>query len=144
MQRPQAATTGRPVADTDNDKSRSVMTIIMELVNDIPKLFRKELELLRTELDEKARQIGSAGIGIAVGLLLSLAALMILLQALVLALSNVVPPWLAAVIVGVAVAAVAFVMIHKGQRDLKAASLVPQRTLDQVNEDAQMVKEKMK
>jgi Putative Actinobacterial Holin-X, holin superfamily III len=123
--------------------SRPLMTIVTEIFNDIPRLLGKQVELLRAEVAETSREIGHAGLGIATGLLLSVAALLILLQALVLALAEIMPAWLAAVAVGVPVAIIGLAMVLKGQSDLKSVSLAPRRTLDQMNENAQMVKEKV-
>ena len=65
-----------------------------------------------------------------------------LLQALVIAIAEMgVPPALAALIVGLVVAAIAYFMIHKGTSDLKASSLAPDRTMDSLRRDAQLVKE---
>lgn len=127
----------------DKSNDRSMKTIITEIIGDIPRLLTKEIELFRVELAEKAVQVGSAGVGIVVGLLLSAVALLILLQALVLALANVMPAWLAAVVVGGSIAIVGLIMVLKGQHDLKAANLMPRRTLNQLKEDTQMVKEKI-
>jgi Kef-type K+ transport system membrane component KefB len=79
---------------------------------------------------------------IAGGAILALAALIVLLQALVIAIAEMgVPPALAALIVGLVVAAIAYFMIHKGTNDLKASSLAPDRTMDSLRRDAQLVKE---
>ncbi len=79
---------------------------------------------------------------IAGGAILALAALMVLLQALVIAIAEIgVPPALASLIVGVVVAAIAYFMIHKGTNDLKASSLAPTRTMDSLRSDAQLAKE---
>jgi Kef-type K+ transport system membrane component KefB len=79
---------------------------------------------------------------IAGGAILALAALLVLLQALVIALSELgIPPGWASLIVGVIVAAIAYFMIHKGTNDLKASSLAPSRTIDSLRSDAHMAKE---
>jgi len=124
--------------------SRSLMTIVTEIIGDVPRLVRKEAELLRAELGQKAEMAGDAGMGIVAGLLLLSVALLLLLQTLVLALAHVMPPWLASVTVAVLVAVVGLVMVQKGRRDLKGINPMPQRTLANLSEDAQMLKEKIK
>jgi len=121
--------------------SRSLLTIVTEILGDIPRLVRKEAELLRAELAEKAAQAGDAGMGIAIGLLLMSVALLIVLQALVLALAEAMPAWLASVIVGAIVAAIGLIMVHRGRRDLKSVGLLPQRTIDSLNDDKEILKE---
>jgi uncharacterized membrane protein YqjE len=129
------------LAQAQSAGSRSLLTIVMEILGDIPRLVRKEAELLRAELAEKAAQAGDAGMGIAIGLLLMSVALLIVLQALVLALAEAMPAWLASAIVGAIVAAIGLIMVHKGRRDLKSVGLTPQRTIDSLNDDKEILKE---
>jgi hypothetical protein len=73
-----------------------------------------------------------------------LGALIVLLQALVIAIAEMgVPPALASLIVGLVVAVIAYVLIHKGTNDLKATNLAPARTMDSLRRDAQVVKEQV-
>ena len=136
-----AAEPRRSTAQAPVSGSRSLLTIVMEILGDLPRLVRKEAELLRAELAEKAAQAGDAGMGIAIGLLLTSVALLIVLQALVLALAEVMPAWLASVLVGVIVAAIGLLMVRKGRRDLRRVSLMPQRTIDSLNHDNEILKE---
>ena len=83
-----------------------------------------------------------AGGAIAAGGILALSALIVLLQALVIAIAELgVPPALASLIVGLVVAVIAYVLIHKGTNDLKATNLAPDRTIDSLRRDAQVIKE---
>src|SRR3546814_2539349 len=59
----------------------------------------------------------------------SFCGLLILLQALVLGLSNHMPDWVAALLVGGVLAIIAFVLIHQGAKNLKPGNLIPERTL---------------
>ena len=60
-------------------------------------LFRKEIQLARAETSEKIGQAGTAIASIAAGSILALAALLVLLQALVVAIAEAgVPPAVAA------------------------------------------------
>lgn len=122
----------------------SFKTLLKDLIDDLGQLIRQELRLAQAEASEKVTQIQTAAISIVAGLLLAFCALLVLLQALVIALSNVLAPWLAAVIVAVAVAVVAFVLFKQGQSNLKAANLKPERTIRSVREDKDMVMEKVK
>jgi glucan phosphoethanolaminetransferase (alkaline phosphatase superfamily) len=121
---------------------RSLKGLLGDLSASITTLFRKEIQLARAETSEKITQSMVALGAIAGGAILALAALIVLLQALVLAIAEMgVPPALAALIVGVVVAAIACFMIHKGTTDLKASSLAPTRTVDSLRSDAQLAKE---
>lgn len=126
----------------DPTDDRSLKSLLGDLSGSISTLFRKEIQLARAETSEKITQSMVAMGAIAGGAILALAALIVLLQALVIAISEMgVPPALAALIVGLVVAAIAYFMIHKGTNDLKASSLTPDRTMDSLRRDAQLVKE---
>jgi hypothetical protein len=122
-----------------DDSGRSLGTLLRDLTHDVSDLVRSEIALARAETAEKVSQAGTAVASIAAGAVFGLAALIIVLQAVVIALAEVMEPWLASAIVGVAVAALAWFMINKGQNDLKATSLMPERTVRNVRQDAQVV-----
>lgn len=121
---------------------RSLKELFGDLTQSVSTLFRKEIELARAETSEKISQAGVAAGAIAGGGVLALAALIVLLQALVIALTELgLPPALSALIVGGIVAIIAFALIYKGINDLKASSLTPTRTVEALRRDAHMVKE---
>lgn len=121
---------------------RSLKELLTDLTNSVTTLFRKEIELARVETSEKISQAGVAVGAIAGGGILALAALIILLQALVIALTELgLAPGLAALIVGGVVAIIAFALIYKGINDLKASNLAPTRTVESLRQDANMVRE---
>jgi hypothetical protein len=126
---------------TDN---RSVKELLGDLTQSVTTLFRTEIELARVETSEKISQAGVAAGAIAGGGILALAALIVLLQALVIALTELgLAPALSALIVGGVVAIIAFALIYKGMNDLKASNLAPNRTLEALRRDAHMVKEQV-
>jgi drug/metabolite transporter (DMT)-like permease len=121
---------------------RSLKELFGDLTQSVTSLFRKEIELARAETSEKLSQAGVAAGAIAAGGVLALAALIVLLQALVIALSELgLAPALSALIVGGVVAIIAFALIYKGVNDLKASNLAPTRTVEALRRDAHMVKE---
>jgi drug/metabolite transporter (DMT)-like permease len=123
-------------------EDRSLKELFGDLTTSFSTLFRKEIELARTETSEKVSQAAAAAGAIAGGAILALAALIVLLQALVLALAELgLASALSALIVGGVVAIVAFVLMYKGMKDLKASNLAPTRTVESLRRDAQMVKE---
>jgi hypothetical protein len=121
---------------------RSLKDLLADLTESITTLFRQEIQLARAETSEKLTQVGVAIGAIAGGAIMALAALIVLLQALVIGITEAgVPAGWAALIVGVIVAVIAYVLIHKGTNDLKASSLTPDRTMSSLKRDAQVVKE---
>jgi hypothetical protein len=124
---------------------RSLKDLVGDLTSSVSTLFRKEIELARAETSEKINQAVVAGGSIAAGGILALAALIVLLQALVIALAELgLAPALSALIVGGIVAIIAFALIYKGTNDLKASNLAPTRTADSLRRDAEMVKEQVR
>ncbi len=111
---------------------------VKRLSEDLGILVRKELELARTELTEKAKTAG-VGAGMLSGS--AIAALMMLgsLTALaIIALSLVVAAWLAALIVTVIWGCIAGALALAGKNKLQHATpLVPVQTIENVKEDVQ-------
>jgi hypothetical protein len=50
-------------------------------------------------------------------------------------------PWLAALLVGVVLAAGGYMMLQRGLRDLKQTDPTPRRTVESIKEDIQLAKE---
>lgn len=139
MQTDDRSLRGAPVVHPED---RSLKDLLTDLSGSLTTLFRKEIQLARAETSEKITQSMVAIGAIAAGAILALAALMVLLQALVITIAELgVPPALAALIVGLVVAAIAYALFHKGTKDLKASNLAPDRTIDSLRRDAQVVKE---
>ena len=133
MTTPETRPADRPLTDLLSDLSRETST-----------LFRKEIELARAETSEKINQAVVALGGIVGGAILALTALIVLAQALVIAIAEMgVPPALSALIVGVIVAAIAYGLIRKGTNDLKAGNLAPSRTTRSLQRDAEIAKEQV-
>jgi drug/metabolite transporter (DMT)-like permease len=123
-------------------QDQSVKSLLAELVNNVSRLVRQELQLVQVETSEKTSQALEGVFVIIGGLLLAFAALLILLLAVVEGLSEFMEPWLASLIVGVVVAVIAFVLIKVGQNSLKASSLTPDRTLRVMRDQKDMVMER--
>ena len=123
---------------TDN---RSFSQLLSDLTQGITTLFRKEAELVRTELREKITQI-EVGVGsMLAGVICLLVALNVLAGALVIALANFVGGGWAAMIVGVVLAVIGAVLLKKGASDMK--DLTPDRSVRQVSRDATLVKDQV-
>lgn len=107
----------------------SLGNLLSGLVHDVGQLVRQELRLAQAEASEKLQQAQNGIYAVTTGLLVAFCALLILLQAVVIALSNVMPAWLASVAVGGVLALVALLLIRQGRKNLQARNLIPQRTL---------------
>lgn len=115
--------------------ANSVGQLLRQLTHDVPELVVKELALARAELTD-SMQATKAGIAAMVGggaVLLS--GLVVLLMSAVYGLSNVMAPWLAALLVGAAVVVIGLVMVSAGKKKLEPTALRPDRTLHQLHKD---------
>jgi uncharacterized membrane protein YqjE len=127
-----------------DQENRSVGALLRDLANDVTSLIRQELVLARTETQEKLHQTITAVVAIIAGALVAFAALIVLLDALVYGLTEAgLQRWLAALIVGGVVAIVGFILVRKGQNDLSASRLAPDRTAANVRKDINLVKEQV-
>jgi len=102
----------------------------------LAKLLQNEFDLARAELSEKVREIGGALKFILAGAVIVIPALVMVLFAIARGLASLgMPEGLADLIVGVAAAALAFILIGLGARRLSAGALKPTVTLDQISRD---------
>ena len=126
----------------DASKSRSTTGLFTEALSHVSSLVRKEVDLARAEVSENVKKAAVA-IGLLVGaIVVALVALNVLAAALVAALTELgIEAGWSALIVGGVLGIIAFAMVAKGTNDLKASSLAPTRTVENVKRDAQAVKE---
>ena len=129
------------MADPD---SRSIPQLLGDFTSDFTTLLRKESELVRAEFSEKVGQLVKGSSELAGGAICLLAALLVLLQALVIALSKVMDAAWASLLVGVGVAILGVVLLRIGAKAVSPANLKPDRTIRQVEMDARLAKEQVK
>jgi len=127
---------------TPDRDDRSLATLVSDLVQQLSALVQTEGKLLRTELRESGSKISGGAIEVLAGAGLLIAALVILLQALVhaLATTGMGPGW-AALVVGVVVALIGYLIVQRGTKALSPEELAPRRSAEQISKDAHLVKE---
>jgi VIT1/CCC1 family predicted Fe2+/Mn2+ transporter len=128
--------------DSGNElRERPIGEVAKNLTSDLSLLLRQEIELAKAEMAQKART-AAPGLGMFGGAgVVALCAAGALTAFLVLVFSLFLPDWAAALIVGVAMAAVAFVLIGKGkERIADAGKPVPEQTIETVKEDVEWAK----
>ncbi len=121
-------------------ETRTLPELVSALVADLATLVRKESELVRAEVSEKLNQTGRAGALMAVGAALLLGAFLVLIQALVLALSKVMDPLWASIIVGIVLIAVGYLLIRSAAKLVKPAALSPDRSVRQAQKITTLAK----
>jgi len=106
------------------------------------RLVRSEIELAKSELSIKAKA-GAVGAGLLGGAaLFGFFAFAVLITTVILALSEALEPWLAALIVAVVLLLIAGVLAFLGKRSLdKGVPPKPERTAENVKQDVEAVKE---
>jgi uncharacterized membrane protein YqjE len=127
---------------TDELRDRPIGELMRELSQQTTTLVKQELDLAKAEMREKGKRAG-VGIGMwgAAGVV-ALLALGALTAFFILVLDEVMPDWLAALIVAAVYGAVAGVLYLQGRdRVEEAGSPVPEQTVETLKEDVQWAKD---
>jgi hypothetical protein len=126
-------------------ESRSVSELFSDALHQFTKLIRTEIALARAEIAAKA-SAAAVGIGFIAGAaLITIAALVVLLIALGTWLAELgIPDPLAYLIAAVVGFAVSGGLAWTGMNRLKPENLAPERTMEQLQRDAAVVREQMK
>ncbi len=129
---------------TPDSDSRSLSALLADLTQQGSGLIQTELQLLRAEVSEKVAQAGTASVEVLAGALCLFAALIILLQALVVALTRLglSADW-ASLLVGIVVAVLGAVLIRRGTAQLTPSKLSPTRTETQLSQDLRAAKDQV-
>jgi hypothetical protein len=109
-------------------------------MDDVGLLFAQELALLKSETSRSIGEMKAATISIAMGGAVLVIGLIFLALAAVYALSNIVDPWLAALIVGGGITLVGVIMLVTGRSKLRPTAIAPRRTAAALRKDTQMIK----
>ena len=120
---------------------RSLLSLITDIPVLIQELFHREVELLKAEMFAKLKALG-AGAGLLAGALVVLLFMIgVLLTAAVLALSLVLPGWLAALIVAAFLLIVAGILVLIGYRILKRGiPPLPTESIDSLKRDYRAIR----
>jgi hypothetical protein len=127
-----------------SDSNRSLPELFSSLVGQISTLFRQEIRLARAEMGEKFRSLSGAVTPLVAGGAVLLGALIVLMFALaaLVASFGIAAGW-SLLIVGVLFLLLGYVLLRSGLNQLKAANLMPERVVEQLSRDAQVVKEQV-
>lgn len=122
---------------------RSLGELFAELAKDTSTLVRQEVQLAKTEMSQKAADVGKAVGMLAVGGMVIYAGVLAILAGIIILLGRALNGnyWLSALLVGVVVAIVGYVLVQRGRTTLTNANLAPTETIATLKEDAQWTKE---
>ena len=120
---------------------RSLVAHLTDLTEETVTLFRKEVELAKAETREKLGELRQGATQLAVGSVLLHTGALVLVAAVLFGLATVWPAWVAALVVGTVLVSVGGGALWSGKRNLEPTNLIPERTLESVSRDTDMVKE---
>jgi Putative Actinobacterial Holin-X, holin superfamily III len=122
-------------------EDRSVAELVRELSDQTSALARKEVELAKAEMTIKAKRLGVGAGAFGGAAIVGLFALGALTATLILALATAVEPWLAALIVTAAYAAIAGILALTGRQAVEAGTPpVPEQAIESTREDVERAK----
>jgi purine-cytosine permease-like protein len=121
--------------------NRSLGELFSELAQETSTLVRQEVNLAKTEMSDKASR-ASKHVGVlAAGGALAYAGLLAVLAGIIALLNNVMPLWASALLVGIVVAVVGYLLVRRGLDALKREDFTPRETIETLKEDQQWAKD---
>lgn len=128
---------------TNDRTDPSLGELAKQLSEQTGTLVRQELALARAELQEKGKRAGIGGGLLGAGGLVALYGVAALVAAVIMLIGTALDGWIAALIVGVVLLAVAGVLALLGRKQVQAATPpAPERAVETVKDDVDVVKQK--
>jgi hypothetical protein len=125
----------------DELRERNIAELVKQLAGQTSTLVRQELDLAKAEMSQKATVAGKGAGVLGGGAVVGLLAAGALTACVILALSEAMDAWLAALIVAVVLGAVAALLGLSGRNRIRAATPpVPEQTVETVKEDVEWAK----
>jgi hypothetical protein len=124
-------------------EERSLGELFGQLSQDMSLLVRQEIQLARAEMTEKISRLTTNLISVIAGGFVVYVGALAMVVALILALHELadVSPWVSALIVGAVFAIAGYAMLSRGLKELKRVDLAPRRTVENIKEDVQAIKD---
>src|SRR5215204_4810100 len=114
--------------------------LFSDLASEMSNLVRQEVALAKVEVGQKAKHVGRNVGYLVVGGAVAYAAMLAVIAAIIMLLDNVMPSWGAALLVGVIVAGIGWLLIGKALSALQQTELTPRETVETLKEDATWMK----
>jgi fatty acid desaturase len=125
-------------------EERSVGELFGMLADQTKTLVNQEVALVKAEASEKAK-IAGKGVGfLAAGGFVAYAGLLAVIAGIILLVGQWVPMWVSALIIGIIVALVGYLLVQKGLNDLKAENLKPRQTAGSLKENKEWLQEQVR
>lgn len=128
-----------------NKEDRAFSTLLKDLAQQTSTLVRQEAKLVIAEMSQKKDETQRNLAALAAGVGLLLVGFIYILDAVVYGIAELLPPdyspWLAALIVGVLVSIIGYILIAISKPNLEPGNLAP-KAADSLERDKEMIKEK--
>jgi hypothetical protein len=133
----------------DENRSREIENkplgdLFSDLAGEMSELVRKEVALAKLEISQKAKYAGKNIAYLVVGGAIAYAALLAVIAAVIMLLDGVMPSWGAALLVGLLVGAIGWLLIGKAKSALQQMDVTPRETVETLKEDAAWMKQQIK
>jgi len=122
----------------------SIGRTVREIIGNAQEIIRSEVQLAKTEIKEEVRGAAKASAFYAAAAISALYALGLILLAAVYGLSYFVQPWLAALIVGLVMAAIAGIAYVMARKETQELSFKAEQTLETAKENVRWAKNRFK
>jgi Putative Actinobacterial Holin-X, holin superfamily III len=127
--------------ETRTHDLRELPELFADLTRQLSALVQQEWQLARIELTQKASRLGRDAGMLVAGAAIGYAGFLAILAAIIIGLATLgMAWWLAALIVGLVVAAIGGLLIQQGVARLQREELAPRRTLNTLRDDALVLK----
>ena len=126
------------------DNNKPLGDLFSDLASEMSNLVRQEVALAKVEVSQKAKYVGRNVAYLVVGGAVAYAALLAVIAAIILLLDKVMPNWGAALLVGVLVGGIGWLLIGKALSALQEADVTPRETVETLKEDATWMKQQIK
>ncbi len=120
---------------------RSIGELFAELSRETAALVRQEMNLAKAEMGQKASRAGKHVGFLAAGGAVAYAGLLAIIAGAIFLLGLVIPLWLSALLVGIVVAIVGYLLVRKGLDALKQEDLAPRETIETLKEDKEWARD---
>jgi hypothetical protein len=121
--------------------SRPLSELLSDALNQFSALIRTEIQLARTELSAKATKAAMGLAMMAGGLVVAIAAAVLVFLAIAEWLDDILPEGLALLVTGLIAGAISGGLAWSGLQRIRADELAPKRTIEQLQRDAAAAKE---
>lgn len=115
-----------------------------DLASEMGNLVRQEVALAKVEVTQKAKRIGRNVAYLVIGGAIGYAALLAVIAAIIMLLARVMPWWGSALLVGILIAGISWLLIGKALSALQETEITPRETVETLKEDAAWMKQQIK